>query len=407
MKHPASLSFKAVPHEQLRAARISCLFLSVVCCCSGGAAFEAVPSAGDLIRRAEAVHDRYMTEGSKEHPLYVMAIAEAKAWWGDIDGALQTARKRDGRIDDLTASTCVIIHLECTGQIRELPESAFDEWNGIRIGHLQHRLELAKKLDSLDRRDEALAFLSPDDAEVLSLPNRIDFHLHAGEHDQQKERATEAGQHFRQVVSLLNRKSKLHHSIDDTSYLRAARGLLEVGDQQGVKQCREILHGKLKDSLQLDALEKVRKDGRAGMWLARSCARLGTISFLLGDTVRADREFQIAHDILARSGTDESQPLGDHDILDLIKTQIEIGLWQHEAGFRTESAAVIDQAVEDAGRIMEPGTRYALLLTALEAFCETGNTASATTVVARIEDDYWKNRGLCRLAVADHNHAQR
>ena len=384
-------------------AAIGLSFLAVCVFGNVGNAFDSLPSAAELIREAESACASYEASQGEANTGCLIKIADAKAWQGDIEGALQIVLNDGEPLSEIAAMSCVEIHLKRTGEIRRLPESIFEELDGVPLGYSFYRFEFAKKLYSLDRTEEALKFLPTGDSTLLSTLFLINFHIHAGEHDLQKKRGVDAQRQFSEAILLLNRSADRRYSRDAEMFFRAARGLIGVGDHSEAEQCLIGLSQKLKASLLPEKLEKLKSGSGTGLeYLAQDCARLGGICAVLGDSARADHEFKFAQSLLLPLGTTEAdREQNDYEIQDRLKTAIEIAVWQCESGFTSEGAAVIEQTVDRSNAIKSSLARQAFLKRAIEALCETGHRASAASVAQSLNDGYWKCAALCVIARAE------
>jgi hypothetical protein len=389
-------------------AAIGLSFLAV--CVFGNAinAFDGLPSAAELIREAESACASYEVAYGEANAGCLIKIADAKAWQGDTDGALQIVLNDGETLSEIAAISCVEIHLTRTGEIRRLPESVFEEMDGRRLGYSFYRFEFAKKLYGFDRKAEALAFLPTDDSTLLSTLFLIEFHIYAGEHDLQAKRGVDAQRHFSEAIVLLNRSPERRYSRDAEMFFRAARGLIGVGDHSEAEQCLIGLSQKLKVSLLPEKLEKLKDGSVPGLeYLAKDCARLGGIYAVLGDRARADHEFKFAQSLLTLPETTEAdREQNDYEIDHRLKTAIEIAVWQCESGFTSEGAAVIEQTVDRSSAFENSLVRQALLKRAVDALCETGHRASAASVAQSLNDGYWKCAALCVIARAEFRNGE-
>ena len=356
---------------------------------SQATAFDELPSIAGLIAEAEAAHAAHAEESGVASDWCLSNLASAKSWQGDIEGALSIARSIEGLWGEVTAIDCVAIHLKRTGEMRELPESIFAKSKGVSIGHEQHRLDLAKKLYSLDRPADAAKLLPEDDNSVLSTINLTDFHLHAGEHALSKEDRDDARQHFLKAVSLLERKPERRNIRDGESFTRAARRLAAVNDPNGVQRCFNSLERKLRICLRPENLKEYNGTTNPDCYLVKAWARLGTIAFLLGDRPRSNDEFRYSLTMLDEVG-DREAPADDLELQRILETALEVAVWQCEAALTKEGQATISQALKRSSGIEDDLHRQALITNAVETCCKTGDLDAARNAVAKLNDNYWK-----------------
>ena len=93
-------------------AAIGLSFLAVCVFGNVGNAFDSLPSAAELIREAESACASYEASQGEANTGCLIKIADAKAWQGDIEGALQIVLNDGEPLSEIAAMSCVEIHLE-------------------------------------------------------------------------------------------------------------------------------------------------------------------------------------------------------------------------------------------------------------------------------------------------------
>lgn len=362
-----------------------------------------LPSARKLISEVEFAHSAYEAESGSCVDQCLAELAQAKAWLGDIDGALATVRRIDGLWSDIYASSCAEIHFKLTGKVLEIPAREFKQTLTADILYAHDQLKLAKRFYSLGRSEESDAYLPNDDGQIAVTVLLTEFQLHAGQTDLQNGDIRSARNRFQRCLGFLQRHPDRRPYKQGEWFIDTARGLLETRDRRAAQTCRGLFADSLDFFLRPEQLERYNGTTAPDEHLAKSWARLAIIDSLLNERDSAERVFRRSLDLLNQSRTvssDQPERFADLHLGNYLKSLLQIGVWQVESGFTDEGKASIRRVVELSGEFASELTRQSMLKDTIDRCCEVGDVETALDTVAHQKTPYWRAISLCSIADA-------